>query len=373
MRGAWWLVASGWWLVAGLMMQVGGAEPERVEWLAGAALETQFAQPVTVNWSYAPLKSAITNLARLHRVALVLDRRVDPEQTLQFSVSGVPLERACEQLAGYCRLGFCRLGPIGYFGPPAVAARLRTLAALRRDDAQRLPNETRAVLARTARWQWDDFATPRELLDQLAQRAEIKVTGVEQIPHDLWAAGDLPSMSLLDRLTLLAVQFDLTFRFEDDGRTIALIPVPDRVVIERSYPASSRPQEQAQRWAALVPSSQVEVVGRKIVVRGPVEDHERLTQPRRKPTTKPGQAVYTLTLKGLPLERVLEELPKRLQFKLRIDREALARANISLDQPVTLQVENATLEGLLQAALEPAGLLFHREGDEIVVEPAARR
>ena len=49
-------------------------------------------------------------------------------------------------------------------------------------------------------------------LAQLGQRSGVEITGLEQVPHDLWAAADLPPISLVARLTLIAVQFDLTFK-----------------------------------------------------------------------------------------------------------------------------------------------------------------
>ena len=257
-------------------------DTKRVMWLSGPALENQFAQSIALNWQNTPLKTAISDLARLQRVPFVLDRRVDPSRSVQFSASQVPLAAACEQLATQCGLGFCRLGPLGYFGPKEITARLRTVAVLRREEAQRLAPEMRAVWSKSERWQWDDFATPRELLTQLAQKAGLQTANLELLPHDLWAAADLPPMSLVDRVTFLTAQFDLTFRYDDGGRTIALVPLPQRVVLERSYPAGTRAQELAKRWAALVPNSQIEVQGQRVLVRGPLEDHERLDADQQK-------------------------------------------------------------------------------------------
>ena len=47
------------------------------------------------------------------------------------------------------------------------------------------------------------------------------------MPHDLWAAADLPPISLVDRLTLIAIQFDLTFKVAEHGKRLELVPVPE--------------------------------------------------------------------------------------------------------------------------------------------------
>ena len=49
---------------------------------------------------------------------------------------------------------------------------------------------------------------------------------------------------------------------------------------------------------------------------------------------------------------------------------AIAQAGISLDQRVSFQVNQVTLDALLEAVLKPAGLTSRKEGDEIVVTPA---
>jgi hypothetical protein len=77
-----------------------------------------------------------------------------------------------------------------------------------------------------------------------------------------------------------------------------------------------------------------------------------------------------LTVREKPLEPVLEQLAQRLDFELRIDRKAIAAAGISLDQRISVHVENATLDELLGSLLKTTGLSFHRTGR--VVEIHAR-
>ena len=55
---------------------------------------------------------------------------------------------------------------------------------------------------------------------------------------------------------------------------------------------------------------------------------------------------------------------------MRIDQEAFQQADISLKQPITFSVENATLEELFEAVLAPAGCTFRLNGDVIEIRPA---
>jgi hypothetical protein len=203
------------------------------------------------------------------------------------------------------------------------------------------------------------------------------VTGWQRVPHDLWAAADLPPLSWADRLTLIATEFDLTFAISEDGTEVRLVPVPERVAIVRSYPGGADAEETARRFAALAPGAEVKASAGRVYVRGLVEDQERITQPRHpavapKPPARQGSALdrYSLTVSQQPVGALLEHLARQLKLELSIDRQAIQRAGISLDQPVSFHVDKATVDELLEAAAKPAGLRVHRRGKTIEVGPA---
>ena len=274
--GRWVAVA----VLAGLIVRGARGATNESSWLTGRTLQTRLDTVVPKQfWAgvrQAPLRKAIQTIATTQRVAILVDRRVDPDRPLDLSLSDMTVGDLLHRIAEDRGLGLTRLGPVTYLGPPDVAARLRTLALLRQDDVARLPEEAEEAFSRAEPLAWDDFATPRELLRRLADSAGVRLEGLDQVPHDLWAAADLPAISWVDRFTLIAVQFDLTFRIDSDGRSVQLVPIPDRVAIVRRYPGGSNPGQLAQRWSQLVPDSQIKVVGDDVFVRGLVEDHERL-------------------------------------------------------------------------------------------------
>jgi len=367
-------------VVAPALQATAGVEPP-VAWLDGAALEQQLRTPVDVFWSGTPLRQAVVSLAHSRRAAVLIDRRIDPGQKLDLQLNGLPLEQVYREVAGSRPLGVVWLGPVAYFGPPRATSRIRTLAELRREEVRRLPAAVGRKLLAPGRIRWDDFATPRDLLARLAAESGIEIFGLEQVPHDLWAGADLPAISLVDRVTLVAGQFDLTFEIAADGSAVALVPVPDDVALVRSYPGGRDPQALADRWAALVPQSQVKVVAGEIFVRGLLEDHERIEASARplrqtRPTASRssrasvGEKRFTVPQGKGPLGPVLEQLAGKLGLTLRIDREALQRAGISLQQPISFSVDNATLEELFEAVLTPAGCTFRLKGNVLEVRPA---
>jgi hypothetical protein len=361
------------------------APAARAEWKVGRALVQQRAAHVSLRWSELPLRQALASLARSQHVAMLLDRRVDPDRPIDLTIDDSPLDDVLERIAAERMLAVAWLGPLAYLGPDDAARRLRTLAALRTAEARKLPAARRAVFGRERAWQWAEATAPRELFAELAEEAEVALDGLDRVPHDLWPAADLPPLSWTDRLTLIANEFDLAFELADDGRRVRLTEIDGPVAITRSYPGGREAARLAERYQRLAPAAQVEVVGGKVTVTGFVEDHERLAnlgQGGSNPTTsgktppKPprhGKEVYSLTVEGQPVAAVLEALGEQAGFELRVDRPALKQAGLTLDRRVTFSVSEVSLDELLRAALEPAGLAFRREGKTVHVVPRPER
>ncbi len=342
---------------------------ETSRWATGSALQDRLDSPVDILWAGNPLRHAIGNLLRSQRVAMLIDRRVDPDQKLDIRLKGVPLRSALQEVARSRGLGVSTLGPVLFLGPPEAASRLRTLSAMRAEDLQALPPAAAEKFARMKPMTWDDLTTPRELIAELARQNGVEVTGLELVPHDLWAAADLPPLPWADRLTLIAIQFDLTFTVSADGATVRLVPLPDRVAIVRSYPGGTNPAARARKYAALAPGAEVKLSAGRVYVRGLVEDQERITHPRR-PAPHHREDRWTLKVADQPVGPLLEKLGQELNLKLKIDRKALDQAGVSLDQRISFRVSEVTADELLEAAAKPAGLRVVRRGNTIEVGPA---
>ena len=365
-------------LLAGLCCILHGQARAASRWATGATLQRQLGCPVDIVWAENPLRQALRRLSESQGVAVLLDRRVDPDQKLSMQLADVPLRTALQTIARDRGLGVAQLGGVVYFGPPSVAARLRTLAALREEEGRRLPAAAAEKFQHLCPMAWDDLATPRDLFAGLAAQNGLALAGLEQVPHDLWAAADLPALSLLDRLTLIAIQFDLTLELSADGRRVRLVPVPERVAVVRNYPGGADAEATARRFAALAPGAEIKVVADRVYVRGLVEDQERISQPRvanspaKQPPAQEGFALkqFTLTVAKQPVGPLLQQLARQLKLKLAIDQQVLDRAGISLDQRISFSVKGVTVDELLQAAAKPAGLKVRRHGNTVEVVPA---
>lgn len=372
------LACAAWtWLAVASSVRVHAADStKRISWLTAGPLKQQLELPAQVSWTDQTLRGGLTSLSRAKRVAFLLDRRVDPGQTLELELSDVPLAEALGKIAEASHCSYRLLGTVAYFGPESSARVLRTLAALRVEESRHARVELRNKLLARRGWQWDDLATPRELLDMLAKEAGITIEGLDQVPHDLWAAGDLPSLTWAERLSLIAVQFDLTFEIDAAARRVKLMPIDPKVTIEKTYSGGGDALGVAKRYAQLIPGAEIRVEGKKVMVRALLEEHEGLAGGKREPAANAPPVtvaigkIARLNVKQIPLRGVLNKLSKTYKLEFKIDEAALKNAGISLDQRVTFEVQDVTLDEALEAALGPVGLKFVRDDTQVTISPA---
>ena len=359
------------------------AAEDSVAWLTGDKLRAQLEQKVSIDWGGTKgrtFRQAIARLASSQRVAIVLDRRVNPDQKIELSLDDVTLDAALKLIAANKQLGVAQIGSAIYLGPKGTAEKLRTLAALRKDETLRLPSSVRSRLLQLRPMRWDDLATPRDLLAALAAESHVEIQGADRIPHDLWAAADVPPANFIDRLTLIAGQFDLTFHFADDGLSVQLVEMPESPTIEHSYPLrggiAARGKEIEKKLTEALPSAKIEAAADKLVVRGRAEDQDYVEtylsgRPAKQTTVTGEKKVYELTT-VMPVGRLIKTLGKKLDLEIRIDEEGIKAAGLSLTTEVNVNVKNATADELLKAVLTPAGLTFDRHGKAIEIRPAKK-
>jgi hypothetical protein len=313
----------------------------RSSWATGSQLSQALSEPLDILWSNNPLRDAIGSLSRAQRVAILIDRRVDPGQKLSLNLQNVPLQTVLQVVAERCSLGIARLGAVVYLGPPTAAERLRPLAMALEQAVRRLPAAAQRKFFQSKPLTWEALSTPRELLERLGQQNGIQIAGLKRVPHDLWAAADLPPLSLVERLTLITAQFELTCKIAAGGARLDLVPAPnDLRALPADRPAISAGQSLTKRAAA-----------------EPVTPVEQIR-------------IQRLAVRAEPLGPVLRQLARRLGLELKLDEEAIKQAGISLDQRVTVLVENATVDELLHQLLKSTRLSFRRRQNVVEILPA---
>ena len=324
------------------------------DWKTGAAFRKQLEATVGINWGDNPLRDALGRLSRAQGTAIFLDRRIDPDQRVEFTSRDEPFEVALVRLCGQLGLGKSVLGSVIYLGPKESADKLATVAALRRNEASALPAAAKARWLKQQPMAWEQLTTPADLLERLQKEGGFTVNG--QLPHDLWPAYDLPPLPLCDRLSLVLAGFGLTYQLEQNGAVVNLAPMPEQIEYEKSYTRSD-PAKLAAELKRLLPGLKIGRRGNEVVVRGPYEEHEKIERMLRGEKVKTvtpvaGEKRYTLKVENQPAGAVVRTVANEIGKELKYDSAVLGK----LKTKVTFSVQDVPLDELLQRTLEPLGL-----------------
>lgn len=355
-----------------------GQAPRR--WKTGQEFERVWSNRVqNLVWSAGtPVREAVESLARTQGVAILLDRRIDPQTAIELSLQDVPLLGVLQRLAAPCGATPVMLNDVVYLGPRMAVGGLSAAVESRRREAGQLPKGVSTRLLAAREWKWDTLAEPRALIQDLADEAHVKIENLELIPHDLWPAQQLPALPWVDRLSLVLAGFGLTYALEDEGQRVRFEPLPEAEIIERTYDAALS-ATQLDAILAAAPPGVVEVRDGQLEVRGTAEEHGQLQRllAGRSPASRKGtgrksaggpgteKTLFTLKVASQPLEAILHALESQTGLKVQWD-ETLRE---KLQTRVTFDVREAKLEELLDAALKPAGLTFRRSGNIVTIVP----
>src|SRR5262249_21735676 len=134
----------------------------------------QLKEEVTITWGERGLRGGLERLSEVYGIAIFLDRRIDPGLTINAAASEQPLQSFLQQVANGAHAGITAIGPVVYVGPVETTSQLSEVAAARRQEIGKLPNDAKARLLHVASWQWAELAQPRQLLDELASQAKVK-------------------------------------------------------------------------------------------------------------------------------------------------------------------------------------------------------
>ena len=345
------------------------AAPE-IRWKMGSGFQQHLRElQVGFEWTANPLRPGLENLSRRAELAILLDRRVDPDQLVNLTVKDVPFDAAVGALAEKLQLKHCVLSSVIYLGPAYTARRLPTVAALRRREVAALPAPRKALWLKPQACRWPALSQPRQLAVDLAGAANQKLLNPELIPLDVWPAIDLPPLPLADRLTLVLVGFDLTYDWGDEG--ITLVPFPDQAVIEQTYSAAGFGGKLVTEIQKIAPDATATRSGDSLKVTASFEDHDkiaRLLAGERVHVTKitPSAKRYTLTVKNQPAGAVVSTVAGDLKKEIRYSSELREK----LTQRISLEVKDVSLDELLTKTLAPLGLTYRLKEAELQIVPA---
>lgn len=352
-------------VLAGNATHTLSAEDE-IAWRIGEDFRRQLDATIGFHWESSPVGEGLARLSANQRVAIWLDRRVDPDHEVDLLIRDTTLDEALRRVGSALGGGVGYVDSVAYVGSPTVTKTLATLAAIRRDEVKQLPTAARTRFATVAAWKWETLATPSELFSQLAESANAKIVNIEQIPHDLWRAGDLPALPLTDRMCLVLAGFDLTFEIARDGSAIRIIPMPTDAVVERTYSPSGSLNTAATTIGEAFPKVVIKKVGARLAITGTQEEHELIERLIRGETIRrdapvPGIKLFDLKVENQPIGAIIKAVADRESLQIKMD----LASQLKLQKLISLDIKQLTLEELLNRALLSTGVT-HRVGGGVL-------
>ncbi len=328
------------------------------------------------------LREVCGRLSKSHHVAIIIDRKLDPRRpvTLPPPVAGSIIE-VLTRIAVNQNAELRQLGDALLILSKNSAKDLRTLVALRTAELRTKKNGDGKPIRYSARaiqrimnrhsWQWNDLSRPRELVIKATEKARLKIENPEFIPHDLWYRGELPHAHLIEFISFVLVQYDLTFLWKDES-SIVIVNAPSRVVIEQTHQiAESKFQRYREQLIREFPQSEWKQQRTRVTVTGPIELHEQLKiLLSNKSTAKTSNRVpwkkrrYTMRVVRKPLGEVLKFLDSS-GLPIQFDKQQIEASGMALDQLISFETEQADARQLMEALRHPIKLPYSIGDDEI--------
>lgn len=352
------------------------ATGDRIAWHTGRRLQQELVRPVNIVLNRTTPRAVVQKLRELHHVALLLDRRIDPDQQIDVQFTQSTLHEALQAFALLLDGELAQIGATLFIGPAPSTDRIRTLIAVRTAEVKALDGDDsvrrQIELLRGATFSWNDLTEPAQLVDDVAEAFHVKRSDDARVPHDLWGAGVLADVNAVEALSLLLGEFDLTFQWDEQARAIRIFPAPDRVtVLQDHLPRKLKLDEALAVIRAEFPQLTPETGGRVISVAATVGEHDAIAE-LLAPASQPGPGAdpslgplsrrrFTLTAtraEAIAILRTLETQGVGVQY----DADRLREAGIDLQTRVSLKLDEATASELFTQLCEPLGLEFAIRG-----------
>lgn len=287
-----------------LLLNAGSSFAQPRELVSGKQLQLTYDKRGSLSCDGSPLRNVLADLQGTTGISIMIDRRIDPGSPITLTTAFTSHRNILNSVADKAG-GIASLTEFGaVIGPKEKTQGLRTLLAINREAVRKmrgkLPADVYQKLTKPANLSWQRLSKPRDEITKISTMAGLKFSDGEQIPHDLWAAGSLPSATVSDFLTVVLFQFDRSFEITSNAQLL-ITEIPEDLTLERRHRVSSkRKSDVARRWNAAFPDLSIKWRGTSAVIQTTVEIHEALGNLAKEKTdsaTKDGLRAQSFTLR----------------------------------------------------------------------------
>ncbi len=346
------------------------------EFHKGSAFDRALSEQLTVSLADKKVRSLLDSFGAQRRIAVVLDRRINPDQIISVSIRNAPVRDALAQVAEKCGGAVSELPGLVFIGPPGSTEKLRTLVKLKSKPVSKFAN--RKELQKKVPVRWPALTEPKQLLTSTATTLGLEVANADLIEHDLWASGTIPEADAAMHLSVLLIQFGYTFEWEDNGRRIRIVPEPTTVSMDgRVRIKRGAPDNLAESVREIFPNAKVKKSGSYLKVTGTDEaietarrlaSGEKVVQVKPEPIDLLNSPPFKLAEFKGPAREVLKTFVDS-GIPIDFDEAALKAAGVDLDGVVEFKLEGATIKEIFRVLSGQIGADFKVEKSRVRLFP----
>jgi hypothetical protein len=329
---------------------------DEVRWLTGRDLEKANLLAISAAWTDAPLRPRLLELSRRQRIAVFIDRRVDPTLVATFAVRNVTWEQLAWHIAERYGIGVCRIDDVYYFGPKEVCRSLPVHYQAFRRLISKSSKIHKVDWGRKSPVDWVRLSRPADLLTQIADANGLRIVGHERISFDVWDENELPDLSLLQQFVLLVAGFDSWIELGEDGSQVTIVPFANLETGSLTIGSVENAKQAAQEFSAKYPACKILAVGRSLNLSGKLSDIESIQRAvidAQQPVIG-DHLEHRFSLKANNKRiSILRALAAQLGVELTYD----PVVEHLLDDQIEFEIE-APLEVIIAKVLEGSGLTF---------------
>jgi hypothetical protein len=334
--------------------------------LANARFEQQLEALISTRWDL-PLKEVLHSIRETQRVAIFLDRRINPAQQIQLEVQDKTMSTALQQIANQANAQISHIRNVIYIGPKKTTHLLATVAAIHAEQHRRNQAENTRIFTIGKNTQWDRLAQPQSIVTAIAESVNVRITNIDKIPFDLWDKHTLPDLPFAMRMSIVLAGFDLTYQMNNDG-SITLTPFPSEAKYQKAF-STNISAANFNRIKNSFPTLQITNNMQQLVASGRWEEIAELelllsgnSVTRPKPMTTSKQ-VYTLSVTNQTIQDVLKAIANNEKLEL----TGSAAAQKLWDKRISLEAKELPLADLLLQVVGKGNLQYRVVDKQLLI------
>jgi hypothetical protein len=313
---------------------------------------------IRLTWKGLELRTALSSHPTIQS-SVWLDRRINPQQHVDFSAPEQPLGKSIVELATRINAQAVTVSPsLAVITPISQGPRLMGALALARQKVLALKGKAKADWNKSAPLKLALLDEPRSVAEHWVKATGWTIANPEAIPHDLLPEFAGPSLSLAERLQIVLFGFNLSYEFLPDDRALQIVELPEDLRYKETYrPKGDLPKIVADLKERF-PDAEIVRRDKAVDITASAEAHWGIApalstdRPLAGVQVKAGEKRFTLKVENQPIGAVVRTVTSELGLLL----EAEADVAAAMQQRVSFDATQTTLEKLLEQALKPARL-----------------